>query len=70
MSLWMTAPLDWKVVVLSLMKMPFTLSVFADSNHHITVNFVCGRSESVSLWSFSDSRNPSALNPLAGTCRP
>jgi hypothetical protein len=50
-------PLDLKVVALVSQENAFMLSVFADINHRITVNFVCGRSESVSLWSFSDSSN-------------
>ena len=42
--------------VLSPYKTLFTLSVSTDTvtKHRITVNLVCGRSQAVRLWSFSD----------------
>ncbi|KAH8989024.1 hypothetical protein EDB86DRAFT_3201769 [Lactarius hatsudake] len=44
-SLEMIELLNWKVVVFFLTLK--TLSVFTDSNHRVTVNFVCGRSKSL-----------------------
>ena len=43
-------------------KMPFTLSVFADTKYHTTVNLVYGKSRSVSLWSPPDCRVLSPMN--------
>ena len=62
----MTVPLDWKVLVLSPNKMPFTLSVSAETKHRIAVNLVCGRSRSVSFqftifWSQSSRSDESLL---------
>ena len=61
MGLQMTELLGWKVVILPLSKTTSRLNGFTDSNHRVTVNFVCGRSQSVGLWSFSDARK--SLNP-------
>ena len=59
MSLETAELLHWRVVASFPSKMLFTLNVFTDSNHRVTGNFVCGRSQSVGLWSFSDARKMS-----------
>ena len=44
-----TIQLNWKVEVFVSKKMPFTLSVFTDRNHCVTVNLNCGKSRFVGL---------------------
>ena len=58
MSLETTVPLSSRVVVFVSKHMSYTLSIFTDHNHRVAVNFVCGRSASVGLLLFSDTKKP------------